>query len=283
MYNSQGSHYRNKKCFLNKNIIVTGPTGAIGSEVTRSLLLSGAKVVGMVHNQSKLSQDIAEHKNFSYVTLDFESRIKIAEKFKDAMLALRGKLDILIFCHGKYFSGNVTEVTIPEFDRSININVRANLFLLSLATPFLKARKGNCVMISSVEAKIVERGDFLHALSKSMVNSLVQNAALELAPFGVRVNAVAPSFVNSSFRVDDNLKKNDNEEYLKQMKGFSLLQNEIVEPEEVADAILFLASNESGFMTGEIMTIDSGFELNHDLSFQNDEENNNYNQQGQYS
>ena len=127
-------------------------------------------------------------------------------------------------------------------------------------------------MVSSMKTKIVEKGDFLHALGKSMINSLVENSALELASFGIRVNAVAPSFVNSSYRVDSIMKESDNEEYLNQMKNFSLLEKKIVEPGDVADSILFLASNEANFMTGEIMTIDCGFELNHDLSFQQDDE-----------
>ena len=66
--------------------------------------------------------------------------------------------------------------------------------------PFLKITKGNVVMISSVTSKIVEKGDFLQALSKNMVNSLIQNAALELASFGVRVNGVALGCVNGDYR-----------------------------------------------------------------------------------
>ena len=119
-------------------------------------------------------------------------------------------------------------------------------------------------MISSVDTKIVEKGDFLHALKKTMINSLVENAALELAFFGVRVNTVAASFVNSEYR--GNILTNNNK-YLDMMKEYCLLNKKIVQPEEVADAILFLASDEAGFMTGEIICIDSGFELNHDLSF----------------
>ena len=131
--------------------------------------------------------------------------------------------------------------------------------------------KGNVVMISSMETKIVEKGSFLHALCKSMINSLVENSALELASFGIRINAVAPSFVKSNYRVTGIMRENDNEEYLNQMKEYSLLEKRMSGPEEISDAILFLASNEANFMTGEIMTVDCGFELNHDLSFQQDD------------
>ena len=121
-------------------------------------------------------------------------------------------------------------------------------------------------MISSIDTKIVEKGDFLHALNKSMINSLVQNSALELASFGVRVNAVAPGFVNSNYRSINN-DLNNNDKFLEMIKEYSLLNKKNIEPDNVADTILFLASDEACFMTGEIMTIDNGFELNHDLSF----------------
>ena len=162
-----------------------------------------------------------------------------------------------------------------SFDNNLKINVRANFYFLSLAIPFLKITKGNVVMISSVETKIVERGDFLHALGKSMINSLVQNSALELASYGIRINAVAPSFVESGFRKDA-MSEIKNNKYLEQMKGFHLLNQKLTKPEEIADVILFLASNDAIFMTGEIINVDCGYELNHDLSFlQKDEINKN--------
>lgn len=264
---SQSHRYQS---FNGKHILVTGASGSIGSVVVKNLLSSGAKVIGLVHNPRNLNpylNDYMKNGQFDYIALDLESGPKITEKFKEAMVLLGGKLDCLICCHGKFIAGNVTDVQIQEFDKNINLNVRSNFQLLSLSVPFLKLSKGNVVMISSMEAKIVERGDFLHALNKTMINSLVENSALELASFGIRVNAVAPSFVNNNFRTDETLKESDNREYLNQMKEYCLLKNQIVEPEEVADAILFLASNEASFITGEIMTVDSGFELNHDLSF----------------
>ena len=275
--------------FKNKHIIITGCTGAIGSEVLYKFLQCGSKVVAFYNKGNPNIQELNSYinsKKLLFIQLDFEKiTTKITDKFKEAITFLEGILDILIFCHGKFFQGDFRTVKTINFDKNININVRSNLHFLSLAVPFMKLTKGNVVMVSSVESKIVERGEFLHALGKSMINSLVQNSALELASFGIRINAVAPSFVESNFRKEA-MSEEMNIKYLNQMKGFHLLNKKIMEPGEVADVIMFLASKDAGFMTGEIVNIDCGFELNHDSSFmvkdeieqdnflQNNEENN---------
>ena len=260
--------YLKSNTFRGKNVLVTGATGAIGSQVVEKLLECGAKVVGLIHNEDKnrffSASEYIKNNQLKLIKTELKYGHKVTEHFKEAMIELKGRLDILICCHGKFFSGNVIDTATDDFDENLNINVRANFQLLSLSVPFLKISKGNAVMISSVNTKIVEKGDFLHALNKSMINSLVENAALELASFGVRINAVAPSFVNSNFRKNT---MNNNEKYLNMMKEYCLLNKKIVEPEDVAGAILFLASDEANFMTGEILTVDSGFELNHNLSF----------------
>ena len=256
--------------FKDKNIIITGSTGAIGSEVLYKLLKCGSKIVAFYNESIPNTKELSEYINTSklkFIQLDFEKiSTKLNDKFTEAITILGGILDILIFCHGKFLQGDFRNSNTTNFDKNIKINVRSNLHFLSLSIPFLKITKGNVVMISSIETKIVEKGDFLHALSKSMINSLVQNSALELASYGIRINAVAPSFINSKYRKEA-LKNEMNKKYLNQMKGFNLLGKELISPGEVADTILFLASNEANFMTGEIINIDCGFELNHDTSF----------------
>ena len=264
---------RQYEIFKNKNVLITGATGAIGSQLTKRFLEYGANVVGFIHDSSNTNQFFQQYiqsGQLKYIVVELKYGAMINESFKQAMLFLKGRLDILVCCHGKYFEGNVTDTDVEQFDQNININVKANLHLLSLSVPFLKITKGNAIMISSITSKIVERGDFLQALNKSMINSLIENAALELASFGVRVNGVSLGTVNSDFR--KNTFNETNDKYLEMMKNFNLLEKKNLEPENVVDSILFLASDDAGFMTGEIMTIDNGFELNHDLSFLNDRE-----------
>ena len=265
------NNYKEYEIFKNKNVMITGATGAIGTQVTKKFLEYGANVVALIHDLSKKNpdfQDYIDNGKLKYIVVELKYGKNITENFKKGLLFFKGRLDILICCHGKYFEGNVSDTDVEAFDQNININVKSNFHLLSLSVPFLKVTKGNVVMISSVTSKIVEKDDFLQALNKTMINSLIQNAALELASFGIRVNGVSLGCVNSDFR--NNTFKENNEKYLEMMKNFNLLEKKNLEPEKVADSILFLASDEAGFMTGEIMTLDNGFELNHDLSFIDD-------------
>ena len=141
--------------------------------------------------------------------------------------------------------------------------------LMSLATPFLKYTQGNIVAISSLESFIPIKGSFLNTITKSMVNALIKNAALELASFGIRVNGVAPGVTNTKLRLDklEEPKEANNRKFLENAGTNNLLSKKVLEPGDVVDAMLFLASDDAGFMTGEIIKIDNGYSLNHDLCF----------------
>lgn len=105
-----------------------------------------------------------------------------------------------------------------------------------------------------------------------MLNSLIQNSALEFAPFGIRVNGVAPGMTNTEFRVTEEFDKKENREYLDKMSEFFLLNKKVLDPNDIANAILYVASDEAKFVTGEILCVDNGYGLNHDLSFAPPEE-----------
>jgi len=100
-----------------------------------------------------------------------------------------------------------------------------------------------------------------------MLNSLIQCAALELAPYGVRVNGVAPGMTDTNLRVTKDFNEVQNKQYLERMSSYFLLNKQVLKPNDVANAIIFLASEEAKFMTGEILVVDNGYTLNHDLSF----------------
>lgn len=143
-----------------------------------------------------------------------------------------------------------------------------------MSIPFLKDTKGSIVNVSASAGNKPEVGALVFSVSKSMVNMMTKCVALELGGLGVRVNAVAPIFVDTPARMTAGeasmkLSSEDYEE-LKRRTGDAIpldvtYQDKILNPDEVADAILWLASSDASYVTGEILTIDGGQELTSNL------------------
>ena len=294
--------------YKNKNIIITGATSPVGISLVETLISLGANLLLISHDESKLQNTFShllesdidnnneeeENENQSqsnnnnnssiknnnliqYEIIDLENAKEINEKYPLCLKKLKAKLDILLICHGINYYSKIKECTIENFDKIINLNVRSVFHILSLSVPFLKLTKGNCVILSSLESFIPKNQGFLNTTSKAMINSLVQNSALELSSFGVRINAVAPSKIKKEEKKDENNFDNNfgmiwggsgNNNTVNE-GGVYPLSKKLIEKNNVADTILFLASDEASFITGEIIQNDNGFSINHDLSFTN--------------
>ena len=274
MNNESLSYYLNENpdYYKNKHIIITGATGGIGSILTSALLTLGAKVVAIMRDVEKLKSLFSkyiEDGSLQYQTMDFLVETEYLTKFSDIMMKLGGKLDILFLCHGEYYQAEYMNTEIRDYDRLVNINTRPVMLLISLATPFLKLTKGNVVVISSLESFIPTKNSFLNTTTKCMVNMIIQNSALELAPFGIRVNGIAPGITETNFRLEEfDEPKIENNEIYNKKKGYeNLMDPGIIQPEDVVDTMLFLGCEDAGFITGEIIKIDNGYGLNHGKKF----------------
>ena len=274
MSNESLSYYlkENPDYYNGKHIIITGATGGIGSLLTSTLLKLGAKVVAIIRDEVKIKRlfpNNIEDGSLQYQTMDFLIETEYHTKFSDIMMKLGGKLDILFLCHGQYFQAEYINTEIKDYDTLMNINTRSVMLLISLATPFLKYTKGNVVVISSLESYIPIKNSFLNTTTKCMVNMIIQNSALELASFGIRVNGIAPGLTETNFRLNefDEPKEKNNEIYNKE-KGFENLINPgLIQPDDVVDTLLFLGCEDAGFITGEIIKVDNGYSLNHHKAF----------------
>ena len=136
--------------------------------------------------------------------------------------------------------------------------------LISLVVPFLKLTKGNIVCLTGSAGETPLPGGVIFSTSKAMVNMLVKCTALETAYFGIRVNAVAPGVTWSDARMkEENMKlsASDNKAFLTEACKEVPLNNEINDPKDVACSILWLASSQSSFCTGEVLTVDGGQSL----------------------
>jgi NAD(P)-dependent dehydrogenase (short-subunit alcohol dehydrogenase family) len=203
-----------------------------------------------------------------YEIINLENPKEINSKYPSCLKKLKAKLDILLICHGISIYSKIKECSTENFDKIMNINVRSVFHLLSISVPFLKLTKGNCVILSSLESFIPKSQSFLNTTSKAMINSLVQNSALELSSFGVRINAVAPSVINKEEKNDiNNFDFNFGKIYggglgdgSDEKKMFPL-GKKFVEKENVAETILFLASEQARMLTGQVIKVSGGHAL----------------------
>lgn len=265
---------QNPNYYKDKGVIITGSTGGIGSLLTSTLIELGARVVAVVKNEKKLKEMFDSNikdGSLKYEVIDFKTETEYRKKFSNIMMELGGKLDNMFLCHGKFYQGQIIDTSLKEYDDIIITNSRSVLAMISLATPFLKYTKGNIVVISSLESFIPVKNSFLNTTSKCMVNSIIQNSALELASFGIRVNGVAPGITKTDFRIEEfeEPKDKNNNMYIKKSAYYNLLTQNVIEPSDIVDVMLFLGCDDAGFVTGEIIKIDSGYSLNHDKSFSN--------------
>ena len=233
-------YYRSKGYFKGKNVIITGATGGIGSLTVKAFSDLGANVMALVRNKQKFQTKFPKQ-DFPDLKVEqlpaFDERGIYPQDLEGFLYQLGGKVDVLIMCHGKYFNGDFETTKIIEFDQSLNINTRSCVNLLSLMTPFLKLSKGNVVIVSSLEAFIPIKSSLLNTVTKSMINSLIQSTALELASFGVRVNGVAPGITFTSFRVgvNEEFKESNNSKLMEMVGKNNILSLEPIYPENIVD------------------------------------------------
>ena len=274
MINESISYYKNHnpEYYKDKHIIITGATGGIGSLLTSTLLTLGAKIVAIIRDEVKLKSlfpNQIEDGSLNYKKLDFLVETDYRSIFTDIMITLGGKLDVMFLCHGEYYQAEFTETEFKDYDRIFNINTRSIMALISLATPFLKYTRGNIVAMSSLESFIPIKNSVLNTTTKCMVNMIIQNSALELASFGIRINGIAPGLVETNHRLNefDEPKEKNNHIYNREKGLFNLINQDIIQPDDIVDALLFLGCDDAGFITGEIIKVDNGYSLNHNKFF----------------
>jgi len=240
--------------FDGKVAIVTGATSGIGMAVARKLAEQGAKVAAAGRRKDVLA-GVASNKIRTY-TVDLLDE-KGTATFVQNVLNDFGGIDVLVNAAGIIASGTIENTTLADYDLMMNINVRSLFQLTQLALPSIIERKGNIVNVSSVTGLRSFPGVLAYCVSKAAVDQLTRCAALELAPKGVRVNAVNPGVARTNLHRNSGMTEDAYAAFVERSKTTHPM-GRIGEPEEIADLILFLASSKAGWITGVTYSIDGG-------------------------
>lgn len=240
--------------FAGKTVIVTGSSAGIGEGIARRFHDEGANVVINARNADKCTAVAA--------TLDADrtlcfpgdvSSSTFATEIVETTVERFGALDVLVNNAGVGNAGMLHKTDDAEIDRIIDINVKGVLYLSRAAIPHLKGTRGSIVNISSVSGI---GGDSLMAVynaSKGAVTNLTRGLALQVGPMGIRVNAINPSITRSDM-VEGILANEGMVDAFMQRVALG----RIGEPEDIAAAAAFLASEDASFITGVNLPVDGG-------------------------
>ena len=182
------------------------------------------------------------------------------ERIVKSALDAFGGIDVLVNAAGVIATGTLETTSDDTWDAMMAVNLRAPFRLMRAAAPHLTARKGAVVNVSSVNGLRSFPGVLAYCVSKAGVDHLTRCAALEMAPLGVRVNAVNPGVTVTNLHRRSGMGETQYAAFLERSKDTHPLGRP-GEPDEVASLILFLASDQAGWMTGETIPIDGGRHL----------------------
>jgi len=245
--------------FAGRAALVTGASSGIGRATAQALGREGARVVCAGRRADRLSATVEIVRAAGGEAIAASGDVRDEAVCARCVAAARdtfGGLDLLVNAAGVIGAGTLADTAPAEWDRIMDSNLRSVYLLTRAATPELIRTKGAIVNISSVAGPRPYPGIAAYCVSKAAVDQLTRCAALELAPHGVRVNAVNPGVVVTELHTVTNAVP-DYAAFLERSKGTHPI-GRVGQPEEVAALVLFLLGSEAGWITGATMSIDGG-------------------------
>ena len=239
-----------------KVAIVTGASRGIGREIALLFAKEGAKLTITARNEELLRALSDEIKSLGGLepllcSLDVKDAEKV-EEMVDKTLDKYGRVDILVNNAGVTRDGLLLRMSDADWDEVLDTNLKgAFICMRTVAKPMMRQRAGRIISIASVIGLIGNAGQANYAASKAGIIALTKSAAKELGSRNILINAIAPGFIDTD--MTQTLSEDVKKTILKSIPlGF------LGKPVDIARAALFLASDESSFITGQVITVDGG-------------------------
>ncbi len=237
----------------NKTAIVTGGSSGIGLSIVKKFIAANYRVFNLDIQASAVGNychcDITNHRQVEQIITD------IADKFA---------IDVLVISAGVHFSATIENTSITDFDKVLNLNVKGAFSAIKSVLPNMKTnRDGAIILISSDQALVAKHNSFAYNLSKAALASIAKTTALDYAQFNIRANAVCPGTIETPLyhqAITDYCQRTGADKSLIHQQEAQLQPlGRLGQPEEVAELVLFLASDKAKFITGSLQVIDGGY------------------------
>jgi NAD(P)-dependent dehydrogenase (short-subunit alcohol dehydrogenase family) len=244
----------------NRVALISGGSSGIGRATAFKFASEGFRIAIVARRAAQLSEAAqaieAQGGIVKPVVADLTSASDVEHAVRETVAAFGG-IDVLVNTAGTTGWGGIEAMSLGQWDRIMNTNLRSVVALTQQALPYLIERKGSIVNVTSVAGIRAYAGMLAYCVSKAAVEQLTRCVALDVAPKGVRVNAVCPSVITTEIHRSGGMSEGEYAAFLERSKTTHPL-GRVGRPEEVAELIFFLASPKAAWVTGASYLIDGG-------------------------
>jgi 3-oxoacyl-[acyl-carrier protein] reductase len=246
-----------------KVAIVTGGSRGIGRAVAKTLAGEGAStVVNYVQGAKDAEAVVREVQDKGGRATSYGADVSVkreAQMLVDKAVAEYGTVDILVNNAGVLLGGTVLDTTEADWDRCLAVNLKGPYNTMQAAAKVMvKRRSGKIVNVSSISGLLgAPEGELAYSASKAGLNAMTAVAALDLGPYGINVNCIAPGWTVTEMVVRRAGSK-EAFDRLTTTKAKQAIMGRVGDPQDIANAVLFLSSQDSNFITGQVIVVDGG-------------------------
>ena len=239
----------------NKNIIVTGASGGIGNSIVEQLYNKGANVLATGTRTEKLDELKKKFENIKILKFDISQHQKIEEFINDATDKLGGSLDCIVNNAGITKDNLTIRMSLEEWTKVIDINLTSTFLMSKYAIKkMLKKKAGKIINITSVVGHTGNAGQANYTASKAGIVSMSKSLAIEYAKKNININCISPGFISTA--MTDQI-----DQKFKEIIIAKIPSNRLGKPVDIANAVIFLCSDQSDYINGETLHVNGGMYL----------------------
>jgi len=240
------------KDLKNKNFIITGASGGIGNSIVKKLNEDGANILASGTKIEKLEELKSHYKDIKILKFDISKSDKIETFIEDATNELGGNLDCIVNNAGITQDNLAIRMSLDEWKKVIDINLTSTFLLSKFAIKkMLKNKSGKIINITSVVGHTGNLGQANYTASKAGIVAMSKSLAIEYAKKNININCISPGFIKTA--MTDKI-----DEKFKDIIVSKIPSGRLGNPEDIANAVLFLASNQSDYINGETIHVNGG-------------------------
>jgi len=238
-----------------KNIIVTGASGGIGNSIVERLNQNGANILATGTRIEKLEELKKKFDNIKIIKFDISQHDKIEEFIENATKELGGSLDCIVNNAGITKDNLTIRMSLEEWSKVININLTSTFLMCKYSIKkMLKNKSGKIINITSVVGHTGNVGQANYTASKAGIVAMSKSLAIEYAKKNINVNCISPGFISTA--MTDQI-----DEKFKEIIIAKIPSNRLGKPEDIANAVNFLSSDQSDYINGETLHVNGGMYL----------------------